>query len=250
MTALAFGSEVNLIWTKEWNLVTLLYAVASPISQFPVINHTGNFARNLLELTLLLSDGIFYTSDVNWTAQPQMSFGVRRFRIPDAFFLSPSPFMHASKWVLIVVVISCIAKHVSAITLLMLAVGPSSQITYSSAALEFNFAGTFVCGTMVTNINLMSKEIPLFIFELLVTLESIAGNTTGERSDGSNVTATALNIGNWNSESVTFIPFCFSPRLVINVKQRDNRVHMSVFECGFLDNNTPDHRAQNIPSLG
>ncbi|KIK95613.1 hypothetical protein PAXRUDRAFT_372978 [Paxillus rubicundulus Ve08.2h10] len=41
---------------------------------------------------------------------------------------SSGPFFKASKWVQIVVVISCIAKRGPAITLLMLAIGPRSGI--------------------------------------------------------------------------------------------------------------------------
>jgi len=32
----------------------------------------------------------------------------------------------------------------------------------------------------------------------------------------------------------TFLPYCFAPRLVINVKEHENRVHMSGFSAGAL----------------
>lgn len=51
----------------------------------------------------------------------------------------------------------------------------------------------------------------------------------------------------------TFLPFCFAPRLVINVKkEHQNRVHMSGFGEELSDirfNEGPDHLPQGVRQI-
>ncbi|KIJ11152.1 hypothetical protein PAXINDRAFT_181926, partial [Paxillus involutus ATCC 200175] len=267
---LGFGSEVDLIWTRKWNLVTLLYAVVRYLS-FP-----------------LLINSALYMGSVNWTGQQlRLLSGLLWYQIRmwgpyvygiamdvilikriRALSLSPGPFVNASKWVLIVMGFSYIAKWASAITLLMLGIGPGRHLTSA----EYEFAGTFICGTMIPNAGfLISANIPKFCFELLLFVLA-AGYFVGDvwehyqrekiwkvndlmqilARDSTiyfalNVAATGLNIGNWKASAPdiyvalsmslqSFIPFCLSPRLVINVKQHANRVHMTGFERDLLAN--------------
>ncbi|KAF8836656.1 hypothetical protein BDN67DRAFT_281418 [Paxillus ammoniavirescens] len=279
---LGFGSEVDLIWTQKWNLVTLLYAVVRYLS-FP-----------------LLINSALYMGSVNWTGQVSLlwyqirMWGPYVYRIAmdvilikriRALSLSPGPFVNASKWVLIVMVFSCIAKWASAITLLMLGIGPGRHLTSA----EWEFAGTFICATMIPNSGfLMSANIPKFCFELLLFIlaagyfvadvwEHYQREKIWKVNDfvqilardstiyfALNAAATGLNIGNWKASAPgiyvalsmslqSFIPFCLSPRLVINVKQHANRVHMSVFERDLLNNDIPqvqDIYVLETPSLG
>ncbi|KAF8836654.1 hypothetical protein BDN67DRAFT_973878, partial [Paxillus ammoniavirescens] len=159
---LGFGSEVDLIWTQKWSLVTLLYAVVRYLS-FP-----------------LLIDSNFYFGNVNWTPQQCLlwyqicMWGPNIYRIAmdvimmkriQALSLGPGPFFKASKWVQIVMVFSCIVKWASVITLLLLAIGPSSGIQ----SLANEFAGTFICGMLVPGTSFsMSASIPTFCFEILL----------------------------------------------------------------------------------
>ncbi|KAF8835943.1 hypothetical protein BDN67DRAFT_1015086 [Paxillus ammoniavirescens] len=274
---LGFGSEVDLIW--KWNLVTLLYAVVRYLS-FP-----------------LLVNSALYMGSVNWTGQDSISnverskvskpklnhtsyyhrclvwyqirmWGPYIYRIAmDVIMmqriraLSTNPmgrFVNASKWVLIVMVISCIATWASNITLLMLGIGPGRHLTSG----EYEFAGTFICGTMIPNSGfLMSANIPAFCFELLLFVLAIGyfavevwedyqqekrWKVSGLRQIlardsiiyfALNVAATALDIGIWqvNAPDIfmaasaslqSFIPFCLSPRLIINIKWHRNRGHI------------------------
>ncbi|KAF9219963.1 hypothetical protein BS17DRAFT_364580 [Gyrodon lividus] len=126
---LGLGSEVDLIWTKKWNLVTLLYAVVRYLS------------------FLLLIDGAFYTGNVNWTAQVSLVWyqiriwGMYIYRIAMdvimmkriwALSLNPGPFFKCSKWVAIVMVVGWIAKSAAAFVLLMLGIGPGRQLSSES----------------------------------------------------------------------------------------------------------------------
>ncbi|KAF9219962.1 hypothetical protein BS17DRAFT_364598 [Gyrodon lividus] len=133
---------------------------------------------------------------------------------------------------------------------------------------------------------LMSSAIPTFCFELFLCVLAVgycgAGVWEHYRSEkrwkvnelvkilardsiiyfALILAAAALNIGNWQVSAPssfmalsmslqTFIPFYFSPRLVINVKQRNNRVHMSIIEHDLLVHNIPmGIHAQDGPPLG
>lgn len=48
-----------------------------------------------------------------------------------------------------------------------------------------------------------------------------------------------------------FLPFCFAPRLVINVKEHENRVHMSGFgELSDIQlNEGPGHLTQGVRQI-
>ncbi|KIJ65250.1 hypothetical protein HYDPIDRAFT_111190 [Hydnomerulius pinastri MD-312] len=198
-----------------------------------------------------------------------------------------SRFFGASKWVLILMVFSCVAKYASVIVLLMLGIGPGSHIT----AMEVDFMGTFICGAIVPNSGyLMSADIPTLCFEIILfvlavfyfaidvweSYRPLKPNALSDHSHDScpqpetqkleggkvnelmqimardstiyfalNLAATLLHVGNWKSNPnfyvalsmslQAFIPFCFAPRLVINVRERDRQVHMRGYASDFSD---------------
>ncbi|KAF8127480.1 hypothetical protein EV363DRAFT_1172288 [Boletus edulis] len=200
---LLFGSEVDFIWARDWNLVTFLYATVRYL-------------------------GIFL--------------------------------IFSSKWVVATMVTAFIMKNAFSITLSLLALGPGSHLIYH----EHDIAGTHVCGILVPKANiLVSAQIPVLAFEVLVFglaftyfVAHVWGIWYANESKVWKVgdflrilvrdstiyfaiiaAATALDYGNLEASGPTvyaaislalqnFLPFCFAPRLVINVKEHENRAHM------------------------
>ncbi|KAF8546642.1 hypothetical protein OG21DRAFT_1066808 [Imleria badia] len=257
---LAFGSEIDLIWARKWNLVTLLYGIVRYLSFFLILD-------NIFDMVNLI-----WTPNVSRAWYQIRMWGPYVFRIAmDILMMKriyalsqrPNGFLSSPKWVLATMVTAFIAKVVSSITLLLLDIGPGSQVTF----VESNFSGTRVCDTMMSRGNLLiasqfptlAFEVLLFVLALTYFFADVWGFWRSRESNkwkagdlvqilvrdsmvyfAINVAATALDIGNSNTQVPTvyipislalqsFLPYCFAPRLVINVKQHENRVHMSGF---------------------
>ncbi|KIJ11148.1 hypothetical protein PAXINDRAFT_157424 [Paxillus involutus ATCC 200175] len=250
--------------SQKWNFVTLLYAVVRYLS-FPLLIL---WQRELDSTSQCL---VWYQIRMWGLYIYRVAMDVIMMKRIQALSLSPGPFFIASKWVQIIMVFSCIAKWASAITLLMLAIGPGRSVQ----TIVNEFAGTSICDTLVPNVGLlMSGNIPTFSFEVLLFVLAVGyfAADVWEHYQREqrwkvndlvqilardniiyftlNVAWTALEIANWKSDAPSFIPFYFFPRLIINVKQRNKRDHMTVFERDLRDNDIPlDTCVQENPPL-
>jgi len=191
----------------------------------------------------------------------------------------PNGFLSSPKWVLVTILTAFVAKNAVSITLLLMAIGPGSHIISHDSERSISGIHWHVCGTTIPRSTiLISAQFPTLAFEVLLFVLAFSyfvADVLGVwRSKGSNmwkvgdliqilvrdstvyfaisVVATALDVGNFKVSGPTiyasislalqtFLPFCFAPRLVINVKEHENRVHVSelggelsdmVFEMG------------------
>lgn len=96
---------------------------------------------------------------------------------------SSSGILNSPKWVLATMVISFVAKYAACITMLLLAIGPSSHLTCKCCmqkptshsqdvcylAAEANISGTYVCSTTIPlSTLLISAQFPTLAFEILL----------------------------------------------------------------------------------
>lgn len=100
------------------------------------------------------------------------------------YALSRSPgFLNSPKLVLATMIIAFVAKYAALITMLLLAIGPSGELTCKWCsqklgshsqevyylAIDVNISGTRVCGTMIPlSTLLISAEYPTLCFEVLL----------------------------------------------------------------------------------
>ncbi|KAI9567864.1 hypothetical protein HD554DRAFT_2104149 [Boletus coccyginus] len=233
----------------------------------------GIWSRYCMQLS---RDNMFYLGDMAWSPNECLVWFQIRMCGPYVFHFAmdiimmkrihalshrTSGFLSSPKWILTTMATAFVGKNAVSITFLLLAIGPSSDITSS----EFSELGTHVCGTYFSRLTLLiSAQFPAPAFEaLLFSLAFrylIADVWEYWRSQESNkwkisdlmlilardstiyfaiiVLATALDVGNYFTSAPSFyiaismalqsfLPYCFAPRLVINVKEHENRaVHM------------------------
>ncbi|KAI9457692.1 hypothetical protein HD554DRAFT_2042276 [Boletus coccyginus] len=253
LIVLTFDSEVDLIWAREWNQVTLLYAIVRYLSFFLTLS-----GRHSLESGMKLTDSGLPTGlawyQIRMWGPYVFRFAMDIIMMKRIYALShrPSGFLSSPKWVLATMVTAFVVKNAVSITFLLLAIGPSSDVTSA----EFSELGTHVCGTYMSKTTLLvSAQFPTLAFEALLfslALGYFVSDVWGYwRSQESNnwkmgdlmqilvrdstiyfaiiTVAMALNVVNYSLHTPNFLPYCFAPRLVINMKEFENRVHMSGF---------------------
>ncbi|KAG9315036.1 hypothetical protein JVU11DRAFT_4148 [Chiua virens] len=244
---LAFGNEVDLIWAREWNLMTLLYAIVRYLSLFLVI------------------DIFLYISNINWTPNVSLVWYQLRMWEPYIFRVamdiimtkriyalscSSSRFLSLSRWVVFIIAIAFIdsgitftddrfsGMHACDVTI------PSSEFVVSSQfptlgfeALLFVLAfGYFVVdvwesrrskppATWKVNdiVQIMIRDSTIyFVINVLMTAMKVANYYYPTPSPRSIYEAVLFALQ-------SFPVYCFAPRLVLNLKAHENRTHMSEF---------------------
>ncbi|KAF8119535.1 hypothetical protein EV363DRAFT_1504028 [Boletus edulis] len=169
---LLFGNEVDLIWDRDWNLVTLLYVIVRYLGFFLILD-TIFYVGYLVFPEHSNTDDEGRLSGLGWYETRTWVLYVFRTamdiimmkRIHGLSRAASSRFLSSSKEVVAVMVTAFIVKNAVSITLSLLALGPGSHLSYG----EYDFIGTRVCGILVPKANiLVSAQIPILVFEVFM----------------------------------------------------------------------------------
>ncbi|KAG9311165.1 hypothetical protein JVU11DRAFT_8232 [Chiua virens] len=230
---LAFGNEVDFIWARKWNLVTLLYAIGylSLYGIFRVIRESKSYANaDMGNMSWTPNECLVWYQLRMWGPYVfRIAMDIIMMKRVYALSCSPGRFLNSSRWV---VVVMAIAFIVSGIT-----------------SMEAHFSGVRVCGTMIPMSEfVIFSQFPTLGFEVLLFILAfgyfVADVWDSWRSKPSN---------SWKVNDIvqilvrdstiyfamcsvyiavslalqSFIVYCFAPRLVLNLKEHENRAHMS-----------------------
>ncbi|KAF8431953.1 hypothetical protein L210DRAFT_3650785 [Boletus edulis BED1] len=222
---LLFGSEVDLIWDRDWNLITLLYVI---------VRYLGFF---------LVLDTIFSTMVTAFIVKNAVSITLSLLALGPGSHLSYGEY-------------DFIGTHVCGILVPKANIFVSAQIPILvfevfMFGLAFSYFLADVWGSWRSNESKVWKAgdlVQILVRDSTIYFAIIAA-------------ATALDYGNLEASGPTvyaaisvalqnFLLYCFAPRLVLNMRGHKNRVHRTRFDHA-LNNvvRNEDHLPQGIDQM-